>query len=91
MIIVAGHLRVRPADRDRFLTLSLPAIAAARATTGCLGFAVAADPVADDRVLVYERWQTGEQMQAFRGHGPTGDLEELIVHAEVAEFHVSPI
>jgi quinol monooxygenase YgiN len=90
MIIVAGHLRVRPDDRDRFLALSRPAISAARTTAGCHDFAVSADPVDHGRVNIYERWQDHDALQAFRGDGPSDDLATLITSADIQEFTTVP-
>lgn len=86
MIIVAGHLRVRSASRDRFLVLSRPAILAARTTAGCHDYAISADPVDHNRVNIYECWQDHDALQAFRGEGPSDDLAELITSADIHEF-----
>ena len=55
MIIVTGHLVVDPSDRDRVVELSREAVIAARATPGCIDFAVSADAVEPDRVNISER------------------------------------
>jgi quinol monooxygenase YgiN len=90
MIIVAGHLRVATADRDRFLALSREAIQLARTTPGCLDFLVAADPLDAERIDIYERWTDRAIMHAFRGDGPGDELNTLIVSADVEEFEVLP-
>ncbi|MBB3666227.1 quinol monooxygenase YgiN [Prauserella sediminis] len=90
MIIVSGHLRVHPHDRDRFLELSRPAVSAARTTAGSHDFAVSADPVDDDRVNIYERWADRDTLEAFRGDGPSDDIAALIANAEIQEFTTVP-
>lgn len=88
MVIIAGHLRVATADRDRFLTRSYEAVRQARATPGCHDFVVAPDPLDPDRVNVYERWTDHAALLAFRGTGPDDDLNNLIASANINEFDV---
>lgn len=90
MIIVSGRLRLRPGTRDRFLALSADAMRQARGTPGCHDFVVAADPLEEDRVNVYEAWASMEALHAFRQDGPGEDLSGLIAGAEVAEHAVVP-
>jgi len=78
MIVVAGHLRVAPADRDGFVERSREANRVARAT--CLDFVVAPDPLDDGRVDFYERWIDRRTLRAFRGAGPKTALREMIQH-----------
>lgn len=85
MIIVAGHLLVEPADRERAITLSTDAVSQARRTEGCLDFAVSADPVEPGRVNILERWASRVALDAFRGDGTTGELDALIREAHVEE------
>jgi quinol monooxygenase YgiN len=86
MIIVTGWIVAT--DRDRFLALSQEAMRLARETPGCLEFAVLADPLEDDRVVVLERWTDNDALQAFRGEGPGDDIRPLIASAEVEEYEV---
>ncbi|MBV9845603.1 MAG: antibiotic biosynthesis monooxygenase [Kutzneria sp.] len=90
MIIVAGHLRVAMADRDRFLARSHEAMRLARTAPGCHDFVVAADPLDAERVNVYERWTDRAVMHAFRGDGPDEELQSLIAGADIGEFEVVP-
>jgi quinol monooxygenase YgiN len=90
VIIVAGHIEVRPGRREALIAASTAAMVAARQTRGCLDFVVAADPVEPDRVAVYERWATRPQLLAFRGDGPGPDLTPDIVAIDVTEYDVTP-
>jgi heme-degrading monooxygenase HmoA len=90
MIIVAGHLRTATADRDRFLARSRDAIELARGTPGCHDFVVAADPLDAERVNIYELWTDRAAVHAFRGDGPSDELNALIVSADLDEFDVLP-
>jgi quinol monooxygenase YgiN len=89
MIIVSGTMYVRPGQRESFLAASMEAVAAARSSSGCLDFVVAADPIEPDRINVYEQWESEAQLEAFRGDGPGGDLTSDIVNADVSRHHVS--
>ena len=89
MIIVAGHLRVQPEDRDELLARSLPSVETARSTEGCLDFALAPDPVDSGRVNVFERWVDRQSLERFRADGPDGDLGDLIAAFEVGEYEVN--
>lgn len=89
MIVVAGHIEVRPEDRPAFLAGSAEAVLSARATVGCLDFAVSPDPVEPGRVNVYERWTDHASLRTFREDGPGDDLNALIVRAEVSEFETA--
>ena len=58
MIIIAGTLRVDPADRDAYLAVVAEAIALARNAAGCLDFAQSPDPADAGRINILERWET---------------------------------
>jgi quinol monooxygenase YgiN len=88
MIVVAGHLRVAPTQRDRVLGLSREAVVLARATPGCLDFVVAAELVDAARVNVFERWSDRASLMAFRQSGPDNELGPLIPEYIVKEFEV---
>lgn len=88
MIIVTGHLVVDPADRDHQVTLSAEAVRAARATPGCLDFAVSADSCDPSRVNVAERWANRACLEEFRGSGPDDDLGSLVREFHVDEYEI---
>lgn len=83
MIIVAGQVHVKKGKASAFVDSSSEAMIAARKAKGCHDFIVAADPIEDDRINVYERWASVKDMMAFRGDGLGDDLSALIVRAEV--------
>jgi quinol monooxygenase YgiN len=89
MIIVSGRIYVRGGRRDAFLAASMEAVMAARRSSGCLEFVVAADPIEPDRVNVYEQWESEAQLEAFRGEGPGPDLLSDIVSADVSRHQIS--
>ena len=69
MIIIAGQLRVDPAERERYLAAVATVARQARSAPGCLDFVQAADPVDPARINVYERWIDDEHVEAFRSSG----------------------
>ncbi len=87
-IIVAGQIDVQPGQRQRFLDRSQSAMRLARETTGCEDFVVAADPLDEHRVNVFEMWRSRKALNDFRDAGPDDGLTSLIVRARVHEYEV---
>lgn len=91
MIIVAGELRVEPGERDRYLEAVADVARLARVAPGCLDFVQAADPIEPDRIVVYERWESDEDVHRFRtAGGPELDVPE-IRSAEVRKYRISAV
>ena len=98
MVIVAGHLVVDPDEREVYLEGCRVVVELARRTEGCLDFAITADLLDPARVNVYERWESQEAVEAFRGgagtevraqrasKGPSGDQQQAILGGAVAEY-----
>ncbi|MET8040147.1 antibiotic biosynthesis monooxygenase [Micromonospora sp. NPDC005215] len=91
MLIIAGSLRVEPGTRDGYLADSAQVIAQARAAAGCLDFLLAADPLEPGRIHVYERWESAEQLAAFRGSGPSDGQEAAILDADVHRYVIAGV
>ncbi|MEU7917437.1 putative quinol monooxygenase [Micromonospora zamorensis] len=91
MLIIAGSLQVEPAAREAYLSGCEQVIAQARATAGCLDFLLAADPLQPGRIHVYERWESAEQLAAFRGNGPSDTQEVEILDADVQRYLISGV
>lgn len=89
MIIVAGHLVVAPKQRDAYLEGCGRVVGQAREAPGCLDFSLSADLVDEGRINVYERWETREAVEAFRGGGPSGEQGGRILAGKVAEYDVA--
>lgn len=88
MLIVSGYLELDPADRDAFVADSIAFVRGARATAGCLDFAVSADPVDRARVNVLERWESKAALTAFRGSGPDDESAARILGMHVHDYEV---
>lgn len=87
-LIVAGWLRVDPADRDRYVDLCRTVVQQARSTPGCAAFAVTADSVDDGLVLVHEQWDDEASLLAFRDLPDDGTVLPDVVDADVRRHHV---
>lgn len=91
MIIVAGALRVDPAERDAYLAGCAGVVEQARTSSGCLDFAISADVLDAGRINVYERWATEEELMDFRGSGPDEEQQAAMLSADVQEYAASPL
>ena len=65
MLIVAGAFILDPSERDAFIAGRRDSMRATRDEPGCLEYVMAADPVDDTRVVLYERWA---DQASFDGH-----------------------
>jgi quinol monooxygenase YgiN len=89
VLIIAGWLRVDPEARDRYLDGCVAVVTQARNASGCLDFALTADLLDPARINVYERWESDEQLHAFRGAGPDSEQNEQVRDAEVLKYRIS--
>jgi len=89
MIIVSGWLRLEAANRQQHLDECRPVIEAARRAPGCLDFHLSADPLEDDRINVFEKWDNSESVERFRGDGPSDGQQAVIVEAQVEQHEIA--
>jgi quinol monooxygenase YgiN len=89
VLIIAGWLQVDPDARDRYLEECQQVVTLARAAPGCLDFSLSADLLEPDRINVYERWASDEQLHAFRGSGPDAGQSQQIRAGEVFKYRIS--
>jgi quinol monooxygenase YgiN len=89
MVIVTGHLLVDPAARAAYLDECREVVALARATAGCVHFALSADLLDEGRIDVCEVWESQAAVDAFRGSGPSDGQQQAILGARVDEHDVS--
>ncbi len=64
MVIVGGVFEVDPAGRDEFVAARRDAMRASRAEQGCLEYTIAADPLEPGRVVLFERWESQDALDA---------------------------
>jgi len=91
MVIVAGHLEVEPRNRAAYLDKCTTVVTQARSAPGCLDFALSADIVDPGRINIFERWESQEAVEAFRGSGPSEEQGTAMLSAEVAEYDVADV
>ena len=94
MIIIAGTLTVAAEDRDRYLAAVADVAPAARRAPGCLDFVQAADPVDPERIIVFERWSSDEDVERFRtSGGPDAPPEETppLRGADVQKYRIASV
>jgi quinol monooxygenase YgiN len=89
MVIVAGHLKVEPADRKAYLEACRHIIEAARTAEGCQDFSLSPDLIDDDRINILERWATAADVERFRGEAPTGPDAVPLLDARVEQYEVT--
>ena len=89
MVIVAGHIIVEPQQRDAYLAGCVSVVEQARATAGCLDFAISADLIDPGRVNIFERWESQAAVEAFRAGGPSDEQSAAMLSASVAEYDVA--
>lgn len=88
MLIVAGHLVVDASQRESYLGTCVGVVEQARATPGCLDFAISADVLDPGRINIFERWESRTAVDAFRGSGPSDEQSTAMLSASVAEYEV---
>lgn len=91
MIIIAGYLIVARVDRDAYVADCIDVVESARAAPGCLDYSITTDSLNPARVVVYERWQSQQELLAFRGSGPSSDQQTAILKADVKRYGISTI
>jgi quinol monooxygenase YgiN len=77
MLIIAGHIEVDPDRRDQVVAALQDLVRRAREAPGCLDIAVTADPLDPSRVYNVERWESTEQLHAFRAVADAPDIGEI--------------
>ena len=63
----------------------------ARQAPGCLEYALGADLLDPGRITVYERWESDEDLESFRGSGPSSEQTAQILDASVARYRISSV
>lgn len=91
MVIVAGHITVDPQQRESYLAGCVSVVERARGTAGCLDCAITADLIDPGRVNIYERWESQEALETFRGSGPGNEQGAAMLSASVAEYDMAGV
>ena len=64
-------------------------VEAARAAPGCLDFSLSPDLLDDGRINVFEKWESVETVERFRGSGTPDEQQAMIIDAHVAQHEVT--
>jgi quinol monooxygenase YgiN len=91
MVIVAGRIEVAAEDREAYLLGCAGVVEQARRAPGCLDFSISADLLAPGRINIFERWESQEAVEAFRGSGPGDEQSAAMLSASVAEYDVAGV
>lgn len=91
MIIVSGKIYVDDDARDAYVAGCRVVIEQARVAPGCLDFTIAADPLEPGRINVYEVWESDDDVEQFRGSGPSEEQQAEIRDASVARYRISSV
>jgi quinol monooxygenase YgiN len=91
MLIIAGTLILDPAHRAAFLAANADVVGQARQAHGCFDFVQAADPLDPSRINIFERWDTEDELLAFRGAGQPESDSPPIQSADVMRYVISAI
>jgi len=91
MVVVAGYIVVDPVRREEYLAGCVEVVEQARRARGCLDFAIGADLLEPGRINVFERWETQEDVEAFRGSGPEQEQSVAMLGASISEFDIAAV
>lgn len=86
--IIVGKLIIKRGRRDEFFELANKTVIAARELDPCLDFSIAPDSINEDRVYVFEKWESAEALRDYRAGSPGEDALELVEAADLNEYEV---
>jgi quinol monooxygenase YgiN len=64
VVVVGGTFQFDPSTRAQFLASRVDMMRNSRAEAGCLEYTFAADPIDPGRIVLYERWESQEALDA---------------------------
>ena len=92
MIIVGGNFELEPGQRDAFIASRLDMMRRSRSEPGCLEYVFCADPLEPGRVVLFERWESQEALDAHLAalrSGPPADAEVRPRASSIVLFDVA--
>ena len=91
MLIIAGTLRLHADDRERYLAAVAAVAGLARSAPGCLDFYQVPDPIDPERINIFERWESDEDLLRFRtSGGPDLDVPPIWT-ADVHKYRIAAV
>jgi quinol monooxygenase YgiN len=97
MLIVAGEFVVDPERRDEFLRDREAGMVISRAEDGCLDYVLSADPLVPGRVVLFERWESPDALDAHlralraRPVDPAAGPEVPMISREVLRYEIASV
>ncbi len=83
MLIIAGHAHVDAERRDDYVAGFRELQERSRQAAGCLDVFISADSVDPTRVNVFERWESQEDLDAWRDRANAPDVGIDVTREEV--------
>jgi quinol monooxygenase YgiN len=83
VVIVAGVFTMDPGEREAFLAGRMDLMQVSRAEKGCIEYTFAADPLDPGRVVLFEKWESQEDLDAHLAAipAPSADAPPQVVPA----------
>ena len=88
MIIVMGHIRVRPEDTELFRRRMSDHAATVRGFDGCLHYAIAADMEDAGLWWISERWRDRETQGAHMAGDHMARFNMMMKHVKITEARI---
>lgn len=96
MLVVAGSFEVDPARREEFVESRKEAMTVSRGEKGCHEYVFAPDPIDPARVVLFERWESPEDLAAHLGamrarREAAGEppAQVPVIRSEVLQYNIS--
>jgi quinol monooxygenase YgiN len=64
MLVVAGQIRLDPANRDAAIAAAVEVMKATQQEAGCISYTFSADLADPGRFLIFEEWESPEALAA---------------------------
>jgi quinol monooxygenase YgiN len=91
MLIIAGHVEVPSDQRDAFVAALQDLVERARRAPGCHDIAITADTADPCRVYNYERWESWQQVKAWRAVANAPDTGIPVVAGDVQAYEIAVV
>ena len=89
MIIIAGKEYVAAEKRDTYVASFQEFVRRTRNEPGLMDFIIAADPIENDRVNMFELWESKEQMDDFRGRAESPEPNIEVLREDIKKYEIS--
>jgi quinol monooxygenase YgiN len=91
MLIIAGFAEVDASERDDYVAAHRDLVMRCRRAPGCLDVAISADPINARRVNVFERWESRDDLEAWRAVANAPDTGTEFLTEDVMLYSVADV